>query len=54
MTATCATLRPLRSRNVRFAFERDASDYWFDGEPNPPWPIRPVIAGPASPATPEG
>jgi hypothetical protein len=31
-----------------------AGDYWFDGEPNPPWPIRPVIAGPASPATPEG
>jgi uncharacterized protein len=35
MTATAihSRSRPLRSRNVRFAFERDARDYWFDGDP---------------------
>lgn len=33
MTATDSIPRQLRSRNVRFTFQRDAREYWFDGDP---------------------
>jgi predicted metal-dependent hydrolase len=33
MTALPPQEHPLRSRNVRFAFARDAGGYWLDGDP---------------------